>query len=410
MSKKRIAFLAASAALLVLLVSGALFGQATQRSNIYRYLSIFSEVLDLVRTSYVDQVSSDQLMDGAFAGVTDAVDEFSYYVPPSQMAAYKGFVDVDDNGVGLVVTKRYGYAYVISAVPGSPAAKAGLERGDFIERINGEPTQKLTVWQLRNALREKAPKLQVLRNGQSEREEITISRADFHPLPLETKQFGDVAYIAIPYFEKSTAAEFRAALQSVRKRGDRKLIVDVRGNAGGDVEQAIEAADELLTGGVITSQNGRKVEAKTWQADRETAYDGSVTVLTDMSTAGGAELFAAAIRDNSRGKIVGVPTYGKSIIQRFIPLPSGGGVHMTVANYTTPDMKPVKERGIRPDVTVDLTPQLVRDNEQKEQPKEDLILKKALALYGEEPVEQKKAASLRLREEVRGSREERLAA
>ncbi|HEX6176981.1 MAG TPA: S41 family peptidase [Thermoanaerobaculia bacterium] len=402
MSKKRIAFLAASAALLVLLVSGALFGQATQRTNIYRYLSIFSEVLDLVRTSYVDQVSSDQLMDGAFAGVTDAIDEFSYYVPPSQMAAYKGFVDVDDNGVGLVVTKRYGYAYVISALPGSPAAKAGLERGDFIERINNEPTQKLAVWQLRNALRaEKPAKMLVLRNGQSEREEIIVGRSDFHPLPLETKQFGDVAYIAIPYFEKTTAADFRAALQNVRKRGDRKLIVDVRGNAGGDIDQAIEAADELLTGGVITSQNGRKVEAKTWQADRETAYDGAVTVLTDMSTAGGAELFAAAVRDNSRGKIVGVPTYGKSIVQRFIPLPSGGGVHMTVAYYTTPDMKPIKERGIRPDVNVDLTPQLVRDNEQKEQPKEDLILKKALALYGEDAVQEKKVAAFKRVEDVR---------
>ena len=393
MSKKRIAFLAASAALLVLLLSGALFGQATQRTNIYRYLSIFSEVLDLVRTSYVDQVSSDQLMDGAFAGVTDAIDEFSYYVPPSQMAAYKGFVDVDDNGVGLVVTKRYGYAFVISALPGSPAAKAGLERGDFIERINNEPTQKLAVWQLRSALRgEKPAKLLVLRNGQSEREEIVVARSDFHPLPLETKQFGDVAYVAVPYFEKSTAADFRAALEAVRKRGDRKLIVDLRGNAGGDIEQAIAAADELLTGGVITSQNGRKVEAKTWQADRETAYDGAVTVLTDSSTAGGAEVFAAAVRDNERGKIVGVATYGKSIVQRFIPLPSGGGVQMTVAYYTTPDMKPIKERGIRPDVTVDLTPQLVRDNEQKERPKEDLILKKALALYGEVPVEQKKAA------------------
>src|SRR4029078_3834619 len=109
MSKKKVGFVAISSALLVFLIGGALFGQATQKNNIYRYLSIFSEVFDLVRSNYVEQVSSDQLMDGAFSGVTDAIDEFSYYVPPTQMAAYKSFVDSEDNGIGLVVTKRFGY-------------------------------------------------------------------------------------------------------------------------------------------------------------------------------------------------------------------------------------------------------------------------------------------------------------
>src|SRR5712692_1245492 len=152
MSKKKAVFFAVSVALVFSLLGGALFGQATQRNNVFRYLSIFTEVFDLVRNNYVEQVSSDQLLDGAFSGVTDAIDEFSYYVPPSQMNAYKNFVDVDDNGLGLVVTKRFGYAYVISAVPGSPAAKAGIERGDFIEKVDGHPTQKMAVWQVRSAL------------------------------------------------------------------------------------------------------------------------------------------------------------------------------------------------------------------------------------------------------------------
>ena len=396
MTKKRLVFLSLSAVLLAILLTGGVFGQATQRTNIYRYLSIFSEVLDLVRSSYVDQVSSDQLMDGAFSGVTDAIDEFSYYVPPQQMSEYKSFVDVDDNGVGLVVTKRYGYAYVISAIPGSPADDAGFERGDFIEKINGTPTQKMAVWQVRHAIRGTQPiRLQVLRGGQTRREELTLVPAEFHPLQLETEEYGDVAYIRIPYFEKGTAAQFRNALREVHQSGTRKLIVDVRGNAGGDVEQAIAAADELLTSGVITAREGRKVESKSWQADRETAYDGQVQVLADASTATGGEVFAAAIRDNGRGKIVGVSTYGKSVVQRFIPLPSGGGVHMTIAYYTTPDMKPIHERGVKPDVTVDLTTQLLGDDEDTpKRPKEDLILKRALAIFGEAPAaaETKKAA------------------
>ena len=109
MSKKKIAFLSVSVALLLSLLGGALFGQATQKANPYRYLSIFTEVFDLVRNNYVEQVPPDQLMDGAFSGVTDAIDEFSYYVPPPQMAAYKNFSDVEDNGVGHVETESLGH-------------------------------------------------------------------------------------------------------------------------------------------------------------------------------------------------------------------------------------------------------------------------------------------------------------
>jgi carboxyl-terminal processing protease len=385
MTKKKAVFFAISVALVFSLIGGALFGQATQRNNVFRYLSIFTEVFDLVRNNYVEQVSSDQLLDGAFSGVTDAIDEFSYYVSPSQMNAYRAFADTEDNGIGLVVTKRFGYAYVISAVAGSPAAKAGIERGDFIEKVDGKPTQKMAVWQVRNALRNsKTVELQVLRGGQTKRDDFTIQQTTFHPLAITTQQFGNVAYIKIPFFEKGSAEQLKNALETARKNGNRKLIIDVRGNAGGDVDEAITAADELLTSGLITSLEGRHADAKRWQADRNTDYDGDLEVLTDNSTAAGAEVFAAAIHGNGRGRVVGVNTYGKSVVQKFIPLPSGGGVFMTVAHYTSPDLKPIKEGGVKPDVVVDLTAQAILDRDAKEKkPRQDLILEKALALFNE---------------------------
>jgi carboxyl-terminal processing protease len=396
MTKKRIAFLSLSVALMVTLLAGALFGQSAQKTNVYRYLSIFSEVFDLVRTNYVEPVSSDALIDGAFNGVTDAVDEFSYYVPPAQMNAYKSFQDVEDNGLGLIVTKRFGYAFVIAPVAGSPAEKAGLERGDFIEAVDGQSTQKMAVWQIRNALnKNKAVKLQILRGGETKRENVTIQPATFHPVAPKNETLSGVAYLKVPYFEQGSAAQFRTALEDVRKRNVRKLIIDLRGNAGGSVEEAITAADDLLTSGVITSLEGRKVETKRWQADRATAYDGDIQVLTDPSTAGGAEIFAAAIRGNNRGKVIGLTTYGKAIVQKFIPLPSGGGVQMTVAHYTTPDLKAIGETGVRPDVLVDLSAQAIRDPNAKGPQKddEDLILEKALELYGVPArVPEKKAA------------------
>jgi len=398
MTKKKIAFLSLSAALMIMLLAGALFGQATQKSSVYRYLSIFSEVFDLVRSNYVEQVASDQLMDGAFTGVTDAIDEFSYYVPPAQMNAYKSFVDVEDNGIGLVVTKRFGYAYVVTPVAGSPADKAGMERGDFIEKINGQPTTKMAFWQIRSALRTNGPvKLQVLHGGNTKRDEVTLQPGTFHPVALQAETISGIGYIHVPYWEKGSAAQFRAALEDARKRGVKKLIVDVRGNAGGSVDEAIAAADDLLTSGLITSLEGRKIEAKQWQADRATSFDGEVQVLADISTASGGEIFASAIRGNNRGKLIGITTYGKAIVQRFVVLPSGGGVQMTVGHYTTPDLKPITDAGIRPDVTVDLTAQALEEEEAKgakrKKDEEDLILKKALQLFGAEaPVAQKKAA------------------
>ena len=390
MTKKRIAFLAISLALMFCVLGGALFGQATQKNNIYRYLSIFTEVFDLVRSNYVEPVSSDQLMDGAFSGVTDAIDEFSYYVPPAQMAAYKSFTDVEDNGIGVILTKRFGYAYVVSAVPGSPAATAGIERGDFIEKIDGQPLQKLAVWQVRERLHSSKPlRLSVIRGGQTKRDEFIVTPATFHPVALVSRSYGPIAYIKVPYFEKGSAAQLRTALDNLRKNGTRKLIIDVRGNAGGDIDEAITSADELLSSGLITSLEGRRLEAKKWQADRATDFDGDVEVLTDASTASGAEIFAAAIHGNNRGKVVGITTYGKSIVQRFIPLPSGGGVYMTVGHYTTPELKPIKDGGIKPDVLVDLSSLAVRDPNAKpedvlKRPHDDLILEKALALFGDQ--------------------------
>lgn len=396
MTKKKIAFLTVSVALLMTLLAGAVFGQATQRSSVYRYLSIFSEVFDLVRSNYVESVTPETLMEGAFSGVTDAVDEFSYYVPPAQMAAYKGFKDVEDNGLGLVVTKRFGYAYVVASVEGSPAHKAGVEAGDFIEKIDGRPTAGLAVWQIRGALQNGKPvRLALLRGGETSRTERTVAPGEFHPVAVTAETMSGVGYVKVPYFEQGSAAQFRAAVEALRQKGVKKLIVDVRGNAAGSVDEAIAAADDLLTSGLITGLQGRRVEARRWQADRATAFDGEIQVLTDNSTAAGAEIFAAAVRGNSRGKVVGVTTYGKAIHQRFVPLPSGGGLQMTVAHYTTPEGKPILDAGVRPDVVVDLSAQALEDEgEGAKEKKEDLILEKALSLFGVQPgTEEKKKAA-----------------
>lgn len=386
MTKKKIAFLIVSIALLVLVLSAALFGQVTPKDSVYKYLSIFTEVFALVRGNYVEPVAQEQLIEGAFSGVTDAIDEFSYYVPPPQIKEYRSFNADETNRIGLIITKRLGYPLVISAIDGSLADRAGIESGDYIEKINGQPTPKMAVWQIRSLLAangEKPLTLSILRADLKHREEIRIAPGPFEaPLP-KVKHYGSVAYVSVPFFGTGTAAALEKALAEVRASGSRKLIIDVRGNAAGSIDEAVRSADLLIREGMITSLTGRRVENKKWTAEASTSYDGEIQVLTDQSTAAGAEIFAAALRTHARARLVGVTTYGKAIEQKLVSLPSGGALYLTVANYTTPDGKAIKDNGVRPDVIVDLSANFIAAEEKRE--KEDLILKKALSLFGEDP-------------------------
>jgi carboxyl-terminal processing protease len=386
MNGKRLAFLAFSLLVMLTLVTAALFGEPTEKSSLFRYLSVFTEVFSLVRNNYVDAVPANQLVDGAFSGVTNAVDEYSYYIPPAQMAAYNKFKDDEPSGLGLVVTKRFGYAYVISVLQSSPAEIAGVRPGDFVEFVNGKPTQKLPIWQIRSILQESPGKtvdLRLLHGGMSKRRDVTVQRGRYDAPDPTMREYGDVAYVRIPYFEDGTAAKFASVVAKAGASGKKKLIVDVRDNAGGSLDEAIAAADSLLSKGLITTLSGRRVEPQQWQADAETVYDGEVQVLVDGSSAGTAEIFAAAISGNKRGKATGLPTFGYAVSQKLVPLTSGGALYVTVGHFTTPDRKPITEQGFRPDNMVDMTPLAVKKEEEQERARDEYILQEALELFGQ---------------------------
>lgn len=393
MNKKKLAFLAISLLVMLTLVSATLFGEPSEKNSLYRYLSVFTEVFSLIRTNYVDPAPSEQLVEGAFSGVTNAVDGYSYYIPPAQLAQYKKFKEDEVSSQGIVMAKRFGYAYVISVLEGSPAEIAGVKAGDFIESVNGKPTQKLPIWQIRQTLQEgpgKTADLRLLHGGMTKRRDVSIQRSKYDAPDPSVAEYGDVAYIRIPYFEKGPAEKFEAALANVQKSGKKKLIVDVRDNGGGSIEEAVNSADALLTKGIITTLSGRRIESQQWQADPDTAYTGDVQVLVDGSSAFAAELFAAAISGNKRGKATGLSTFGYAVSQKLVPLTSGGALFVTVGYYTTPDRKPIKEEGFRPDNVVDMTPLAVKSTEEQERERDEFILKRALELFA---TKQAKAAA-----------------
>lgn len=386
MNRKKLWFLAISVVLMSTVVAAGLFGQAAPSDQLYRYLSIFTEVMSLVQNHYVDEVEPQRLVEGAFSGVTEAIDEFSYYVEPEQMAEHAKYLADERSELGLTVSKRLGFAYIVAVVPGSPAAEAGLESGSFIERVNGELTSDMPIWRIRQELRgsdDQPVRLVVVGAGMEERQSYDIVAAPLERQPLALEELDRVAVIRVPSFQEGTAEEFGTLLQQLEEKKVRKIVVDLRQNATGTIEESIAAADVLLSAGTITTIQGRRIQDRSWEADRDSLYTGDVIVLTDSSTASGAEIFAAAVQGNERAKIVGLPTYGRAIEQRFVELPTGGGLNVTVGQYIDPRGKVIRENGVRPDVTLSAaTLAFQRENGEDSQ---DLILERALQMLRSSP-------------------------
>lgn len=381
-----------STAAIVLLVAAAVFADVTPKDNLFRNLSIFTEVFSIVRDSYVEPVPQDQLVDGAFSGVTDAIDEFSYYVAPAQMKAWNE-TGREEAPRGAVLSRRFGYGYVISVIKGSAADQAGLRSGDLVDMINGQPLAKLSPWQIRHGIASaNGPvELAVLRDGETERVKLVIPAPEEETLAEPTLSLeAEATILRIPSFTSGTSAQVAALLPKVR--AGQPLIIDLRENGAGTVDEAVRTADLLLASGTIAELKGRKLDPRTWTAESDAVFEGRILLLTDGTTAGASEVFAGALQGNGKAQIVGRPTYGRAVEQRMIELPSGGGLWMTVGHYSGPGGRYSGTRGVRPDEMVDLTPLLLEgDAPPSERP--DLILQKALELATGSPGRPAQAAA-----------------
>lgn len=389
MSRGRVAFMLSSTAAIVLLVAAAVFADVTPRDNLFRNLSIFTEVFTIVRDSYVETVPSGQLVDGAFSGITDAIDEFSYYIPPAAMESWKE-TGRDETPRGAAISRRFGYGYVISVLPGSPAETAGIRSGDLIESVEGKTTSTMSAWQIRDAIARPrgAVAVAVLRDGEAERVMLHVPAGNEFSSEPELAEENGIPVISIPVFTDTTAVQVAELLN--RLRDEETLIVDVRESAIGSVEGAVETADLFLESGTITELTGRKVDEQRWSADPQHLYGGRVLVLVDSTSAGAAEVFAGALQGNKRATLVGRPTYGRAIVQQLVSLPSGGGLWMTVGHYSGPAEKYTGVSGLRPDENVDLAPLLLDLDTPRDQ-RPDLILRKAVEM-AEKPADTARAA------------------
>ena len=389
--------------------------------TLYRPLGLFTEVLGLVRSNYVEPVELKPLLAGAFAGMTEALDSFSEYVPPEKMAAFTAWEaskekkDVVDTGI--VLARRFGFPVVVAATEGSPAAVAGVKSDDVIEKLDGQLTRNLALWELDAMLSGKAGgrvRLEVVREGKPRHRTIDIVRASWTPSAPSAQRIDGETVIRIPSFTPGAAAALRKILEPLDRT--HALVLDIRSNATGAYEEAARAAALFVTPGPLGELTGRRIESKTFRAEPgERIHESRLVVLVDSGTAGAAELFASALRDATfrapapapklvrdekakkdeddapdfdpslepaKGadkrpvRLVGETTVGMGFTAQVVKLSSGGSLKLSVGKIHTLAGKALCPRGIQPDDRV------YHGAPDEATGKGDLILKRGLTILG----------------------------
>lgn len=395
MSRSRIAFFVVSFLLTFPMLAGTLLraadrNQVPDDDSLYKYLSVFTEVLGLVRQTYVDQPDMDVLMSGALDGTTDALDPFSIYVPASQVAGYLEARNVGWRHSGTVLLKEHGIAYVVAVEKGSPAGEAGLKPGDIVAKVNDRTTRQMPLWEIQETLAATPGTkvaMELIRLG--EPMQVSFVLKPFTPSPPTLEDVQGVALLRIPTFDAQTAGQVEKLLQGGAERTRRGLLIDLRGVSSGDPEAAYATAHLFATGD-LGALKRRAEEVQAFDAGGPAAWQGRVVLLVDRGTLGAAEILATILRQKIKAELVGERTFGYAGRQGIAELSTGGRLLYTEAFYTGPDKKPIRE-ALRPDLLVD---ERVRTYLEKDVPMSELILRRGVQrlLGGGEQEADKKAA------------------
>ncbi len=358
--KIKSAILLSSAAVLLFTLVGGMTGvRASSNSNdgAYRQLQVYSEVLSRVHSEYVEEPNIPGVTNGALHGLLESLDSNSSYLSAAEYKEYKAHKTEAKGDIGATVSKRFGYASVISVIPGSPADKAGLQDTDILEAIEGKSTREMSLGEIHNLLSGEPGStvtLSVVRASRAEPQKTVITRAMVEVPPVVEKTIEPgIAEIKVDAFTKGKTDEIAGKLKEVKRNGAKKLILDLRNCAEGDESEGIAAANLFLNHGTITYVQGQKYPRQAFNADpSKDISDLPLVVLVNKGTAGPAEIVAAAILENARGDVVGDKTFGNGTVQKTIEMKDGSALILSIAKYYTPSGKAIQDSAITPNVLV----------------------------------------------------------
>src|ERR1700722_9892656 len=356
--KTKAAILVTSFAVLLFVVVGSLGGvHASSNDGSYRQLQVYSEVLSRVRSEYVEEPNIPKVTDGALHGRLEPLDSNSSYMSPEAYKAFKAHKTDAKGDIGAIFSKRFGYADVISVLPGSPAEKAGIEATDIFESIEGQSTRDMSLPEIRSLL-EGTPgstlNVSVVRAWRAEPQKVVITRDVVTIPPVSDKMIEDgIGYIKVDALTKGKAVEIAAKIKSLEKSGAKKLLLDLRGDADGNESEGVAVATLFLNHGTITYLQGQKYPREAFNADASKAITNlPLAVLVNKGTAGAAEVVAAAILENARGDVIGDKTFGDGSVQKVIPLNDGSALILSIAKYYSPSGKAIQDSAVTPNIVV----------------------------------------------------------
>ncbi len=405
MSRFKTAVVSISMLFVVLLLTGAVLGKSANDDGAYRHLGVYTEVLSRIKSDYVEEPDLKSVTLGALNGLLESVDPFASYLSADQYREYTKNKDVAKGSVGLVLSKRFGAVGVVDAIPGSPAAKAGLATGDLIESIKDIGTRDMPL-AYAELLLQGAPgttvEMAVMSVRNPESHKIKLTRAVVQYPDVTAKLLPDgVGHIQAESLKSGAANKIAAAVKDLENQGAKKFVLDLRHCASGEPAEGIALANTFLDKGQITYLKGQRFAKQSWDADpSKTVTKLPLVVITNRGTAGAAEIAAAALLDNKRAQVVGERTYGDAAMRQAIPMDDGGAIILSVAKYYSPSAKAIQDTGVVPSVQMVEydTPVELDDEEQPaaqpqaaepaQAPQEDLLLKKAVEVLskGEQAV------------------------
>ncbi|MFO0586692.1 MAG: S41 family peptidase [Polyangiaceae bacterium] len=341
-------------------VSAHMADATTQSASPYAAFDQMSRVLVLLENNYVDPTQRQKVIDGAIKGMVAELDPHSAYMPPSDYAIFRGDTQGKFAGVGVEVDFRGEAVTIIAPFDGSPAARAGIRPGDQIVAIDGKPVRGERIDKLVNMMRGDAGtkvKLTIRRKDAADLIPFEIVREVIHVDSVTGKRLnGGVAYVRLKQFQEGTRDELLVITGKLRAASKEKIagvLLDLRNNPGGLVDEAEGVADEFLGGGTIytTRHRGRVIDEARATAGGALS-DVPIVALVNEYSASSSELLAGALQDNGRAKIVGAQTFGKGSVQTIYDLPNGAGLRLTTMRYYTPSGRSIQAEGIRPDVVI----------------------------------------------------------
>lgn len=356
--KIKVGILVASFGILLFTVVGTLSGvRASSDEGAYRQMQVYSEVLTRVQREYVEEPNISAVTGGALHGLLESLDADSSYLTPAEYREYKSSGNAGKVGIGAAVSKRFGYAAVLSVIPGGPADKAGVEGSDILEAIDGKSTHEMSLVQIRSMLSGQTGStvtVSVVRPRKADPQKIVVTRDAVTIPPVADKMMEDgIGYLKIDSFPQGKSVEIAAKIKALQKQGAHKLVLDLRQAADGDEAEGIATANLFLDHGTITYLQGQKHPREAFNADPAKAItDLPVVVLVNRGTAGPAEIIAAAILENARGDVVGDKTFGEGAIQKLMDLPDGSALILSVAKYYSPGGKAIQDVAVTPNVLV----------------------------------------------------------